>query len=161
LSAGGIIFRRRGPADEIFFIKDPFGKWTFPKGHQEAGEDLVHTAIREIREETALVGLRTIAPLGRTSFRFRRQGVLIQKTVVFFLFEAPTDAKEKLTGEGAIFEGKWVRLPQVFRVSSYKNSDRLLGRALRLIAQERRPRPKPPQPPPIPPRANPSQEKRP
>ncbi len=110
------------------------------------------TAIREIREETGLTGLRLIAPLGRTSFRFRRQGVLIQKTVHFFLFEAPADAKEVLTGEGAIFEGKWVRTQTVFSVSSYKNSDRLLARALRIIATRRGPQyPRPNFPQPRPP----------
>lgn len=136
ISAGGIIYRRRGGSVEIFFIKDPFSRWTFPKGHQEEGENLVETAIREIEEETGLRGLRYISPLGRTSFRFRRPNGVIQKVVHIFLFEAPPDAKEHLTGEGAIFEGKWVKAQNVFSISGYKNLDRLLARALRAIAQQ-------------------------
>ncbi|MDQ7814854.1 MAG: NUDIX domain-containing protein [Patescibacteria group bacterium] len=135
ISAGGIIFRRRNGSIEIFFIKDPFSRWTFPKGHQEEGETLVETAVREIREETGLTGLRYVATLGRTSFRFRRAEGVIQKVVHIFLFEAPPNAKEHLTGEGAIFEGRWVKAQNVFSISGYKNLDRLLARALRAIAQ--------------------------
>jgi ADP-ribose pyrophosphatase YjhB (NUDIX family) len=136
ISAGGIIFRRRGHSVEIFFIKDPFGRWTFPKGHQERGETLVQTALREIKEETSLDGLKYLAPLGHTTFRFRRQTGLIQKIVHLFLFEAPLEAKEKFTGEGAIFEGQWAKAQNVFTVSGYKNLDRILARALRAIAQQ-------------------------
>lgn len=140
-TAGGIIFRRRGRVPEVFFIKDPFGKWAFPKGKADTNEQLSDAAIRESGEEAGLKGLKVIAPLGRTSFRFRRQGVLIQKTVHFFLLEAPADAQEHFPtreelppGKEPIFEGRWVPVDQVFSVSSYKNSDRLLARALRFIA---------------------------
>ncbi len=138
VSAGGIIFRRQPTGLEIFFIKDPFARYTFPKGKQELGETLVQTSIREIREETGLHGLRFIAPIGKTSFRFRREGLTFEKMVYFFLFEAPMDAKEQLTGEGAIWEGAWVKAHQAFAMSSYRNLDRLLSRALKLIAQEER-----------------------
>ncbi len=123
---------------EIFFIKDPYSRWTFPKGHQEQGESLVQTAVREIKEETGLEGLRFVAPIGRTTFRFRREGTTIEKTVHFFLFEAPLDAKETMTGEGAIWEASWFKAHQAFSVSGYRNLDRLLSKALRLISAERR-----------------------
>jgi ADP-ribose pyrophosphatase YjhB (NUDIX family) len=130
---------------EIFFIRDMFGKWTFPKGKQELGEALDQTSVRESTEETGLAGLRVIAPLGKTSFRFRRQGAVITKTVHFFLLEAPPDSKERFRtreevpeGKELISEGKWVRTHQVFPVSSYKNSDRLLARALRIISGQKR-----------------------
>ena len=135
----------RNGAVEIFFIKDPFGRWTFPKGKTEPGEELSDTAIRESYEEAGLKGLKLIAPLGRTAFRFRRQGAVIQKTVHFFLLEAPPNAVEHFMsreelpkGKEPIFEGKWVRPSEVFSTSSYKNSDRLLANALREISFRRR-----------------------
>ncbi|MFA6429018.1 MAG: NUDIX domain-containing protein [Patescibacteria group bacterium] len=140
VSAGGIIYRRRGGNIEIFFIKDPYGRWTFPKGHKELGESLAQTAVREIKEEAGLDRLRFVAPVGRTTFRFRREGTLIEKTVFFFLFEAPLEAKESMTGEGAIWEALWVKAYQAFSASGYRNLDRLLSKALRLIAAEERKR---------------------
>ena len=143
LSAGGIIFRRKAGSVEIFFIKDPYNRMTFPKGHQEMGESLVETAVREIKEETGLEGLRYIAPVGRTLFRFRREGTTIEKTVYFFLFEAPPEAKEVLTGEGAIWEAQWVKADKAFATSGYRNLDRLLSKALRIVFHEGRQQQKP------------------
>jgi 8-oxo-dGTP pyrophosphatase MutT (NUDIX family) len=138
LAAGGIIYRKRAGHVEIFFIKDPYQRWTFPKGRREAGENLTQTAIREVKEETGLEGLRVIAPVGQSKFSFRRNGVVIDRSVLFFLFEAPLTAKEKLTGEGGIWEGKWVRAHQVFDANGYRNLDRLLSKALRIISYEER-----------------------
>lgn len=134
------MYRRRNGAVEVFFIKDSFGRWTFPKGHQELGETLAETAVREIREETGLTGLRYIAPLGRKVLRFRREVGMIHKSVDYFLFEAPLEARERFmtraeVGENKelIQEGKWVPMRQAFSTSSYKNSDHLLANAFRLI----------------------------
>lgn len=142
-AAGGVVYRRRNGNVEVFFIKDSFGRWTFPKGHQELGETLAETAIREIREETGLTGLRYLAPLGKKVLRFRREVGMIHKSVHYFLFEAPPDAKEHFSSRAEvgedrelIQEGKWVSMRQAFSVSSYKNSDHLLANAFRLIGSE-------------------------
>lgn len=139
ICAGGIIFRRKDHGIEIFFFRDPFGRFTFPKGKQELGETLVQTSIREIREETGLQNLRFIAPIGKSAFRFRREGLVYEKNVYFFLFEAPGSAEVKLAGDAAIAgEARWIKAHQAFAASSYRNLDRLLSKALRLIAQEER-----------------------
>jgi ADP-ribose pyrophosphatase YjhB (NUDIX family) len=119
----------------MFFIKDPFGRWSFPKGKIELGETLAETAVREIREETGLEGLRLIANLGKTSFRFWREAGLIEKTVHMFLFQAPVTAKAQLTKAEAIKGGAWMPSQCAFQVSGYRNSDKLLGEAMRKIAE--------------------------
>ncbi len=130
MSAGGIIYRERDGEREFFFIRDPYGKWTFPKGHQELGETMAETAIREIQEETGLTNLKYIAPLGRTSFRFRREKHLIEKTVFLFLFEAAPDAQENLPGTEGITKATWINARQARSMSGYRNLDRLFARAL-------------------------------
>jgi 8-oxo-dGTP pyrophosphatase MutT (NUDIX family) len=127
-----VIYRIRDTVTEFFFIKDPYGKWTFPKGHQELGETLAQTAIREIQEETGLTGLRFISPLGRTSFRFRRGKTLVDKSVILFLFEAKPDAKEQLPGTEGIMSAEWFPAEQTASMSGYRNLDKLLSKALRL-----------------------------
>lgn len=137
--AGSVIFRRRAGVFEIFFVKNAYGYWTFPKGKQQKGETLVETAIREAREEAGLSGLKLVAPLGRTQFRFRQAGSIVQKTVHFYLFEVPSDAKEHMTGvEGGMWEAIWVNAQEAFATSGYRNLDRLLSKALRIISYEQR-----------------------
>ena len=139
--AGGVIYRQRDGQMEFFFIKHgsgPSGKWTLPKGHQELGETLIETAIREIREEVGLTDLRFVASLGRTSFRFRKLEQLIEKHVDYFLFEAKPDAQEILTGEEAIWQAVWVPANRVFETVGYQNLNRLLAKAMKLIARAER-----------------------
>ncbi|HEU0051399.1 MAG TPA: NUDIX domain-containing protein [Patescibacteria group bacterium] len=139
MSAGGIIYRRRDHGVEFFFIKHgegDEGRWTLPKGHQELGEALIETAIREIREETGLSGLRYVAPIGKTAYRFYQDGKLIEKTVHFFLFEAPADAEAKLTGEEAIWASIWVPMEETLQTCGYRNLDRLLKKSIKLVRNE-------------------------
>ena len=49
-SAGGIVVR----GDEVLMIRDRYGRWTFPKGHIEAGETAKEAAVREVLEETGV-----------------------------------------------------------------------------------------------------------
>ena len=49
-AAGGLVVNRRG--DFLLIRRD--GLWDLPKGHQEAGEDIAVTAVREVQEETGL-----------------------------------------------------------------------------------------------------------
>jgi len=122
---------------EFFFIQDPFGKWTFPKGHQEAGETLAQTAVREIEEETGLSGLHYVSPLGRTMFKFKRGKTLIEKTVYLFLFEVPPETVEKLPGIEGIEKADWFSPSRARQISGYRNLDKILNRALRLAAKHK------------------------
>ena len=49
-AAGGLVSNRRGD----FLLISRNGLWDLPKGHQEAGEDIEVTALREVQEETGV-----------------------------------------------------------------------------------------------------------
>lgn len=49
-AAGGLVTNRRGD----FLMINRNGRWDLPKGHQEAGEDIRVTAVREVMEETGV-----------------------------------------------------------------------------------------------------------
>ena len=49
-AAGGLVSNRRG--DYLLIRRD--GLWDLPKGHQERGEDISVTALREVQEETGV-----------------------------------------------------------------------------------------------------------
>ncbi len=72
ISAGVLLYRRRGNAIEVFFVHPggPFwakrdeGAWSIPKGEVDPGEDLLARAKAEFQEETGFApphGLRALA----------------------------------------------------------------------------------------------------
>jgi 8-oxo-dGTP pyrophosphatase MutT (NUDIX family) len=72
-SCGAVVLRKKDGAWETLLINCRQGHWSFPKGHQEAGETEEDTARREILEETGKlsVSLPTIFQ-GRQSPRKMR-----------------------------------------------------------------------------------------
>jgi predicted NUDIX family NTP pyrophosphohydrolase len=73
ISAGILLYRRRGGAVEVFLVHPggPFwakrdeGAWSIPKGEAEPGEDLLRRAMTEFQEETGFAppaGLRPLPP---------------------------------------------------------------------------------------------------
>lgn len=56
ISAGGVVYRKENGVLEIQMIQDRYGKITLPKGKMETGETVEQTALREIQEETGIVG---------------------------------------------------------------------------------------------------------
>ena len=53
-SCGAAVLRKKGERWETLMIGSRHGHWSFPKGHQEAGETEEETARREILEETGV-----------------------------------------------------------------------------------------------------------
>lgn len=52
-AAGGLVSNKRGD----YLLINRSGLWDLPKGHQEAGEDISITALREVEEETGVSDL--------------------------------------------------------------------------------------------------------
>jgi 8-oxo-(d)GTP phosphatase len=52
-AAGGLVWRPGNRGPDIALVHRPrYDDWSFPKGKREAGEHLLRTAVREVREET-------------------------------------------------------------------------------------------------------------
>lgn len=70
-AAGGLVENRRG--DYLLIKRD--GLWDLPKGHQEAGEDIKVTALREVKEETGVDDLSLGDLICVTDHCYKRNGI--------------------------------------------------------------------------------------
>ena len=96
-----------------------------PKGHQDPGESLAETAIREVLEETGLrVHLRE--QLSKTCYEFVDDaGQLHQKEVWWFLMDALPD--QMIVLEEGMFTGYQLIGPTEINLFNYEN-DRVTAR---------------------------------
>jgi ADP-ribose pyrophosphatase len=84
--------------------------WSLPKGHLETGETAEQAAVREVAEETGIVG-EIVASLGTIDFWFVADGRRIHKTVHHFLLRATGGALSDADIE--VTEVAWVPLPDI------------------------------------------------
>lgn len=137
LSAGGIVFRRKGARIWIALMQDPYGKWTFPKGHVESGEEIEEAAARETLEELGLEQVRLLEPLGKIDIwfrdRFQKKGKLIHKDIHYFLFETPANASLHPDPDEHALAARWVPAGSILKESSYPDMIPVLRRALEYL----------------------------
>ncbi len=70
-AAGGVVSNRRG--DVLLISRN--GLWDLPKGHQEPGEDISVTALREVEEETGVPDLELGGLICVTDHCYRRNDI--------------------------------------------------------------------------------------
>jgi 8-oxo-dGTP pyrophosphatase MutT (NUDIX family) len=134
-SAGGLVVRvEQGEAQVALIGRGRRGgrlRWSMPKGHVELGETLEQTAVREVREETGIVG-RIVAPLGSFSYTFTSDGRRIKKRVHHFLLRAV--AGELSDADVEVTEVKWVPVAELARILAFPAERRIARRAEAMLA---------------------------
>ncbi|MBA3368517.1 MAG: NUDIX hydrolase [Geodermatophilaceae bacterium] len=134
-SAGGLVVdaERDVPVAALIGRIDRKGRllWSLPKGHIELGESPEDTAVREVAEETGIIG-EILAPLGVIDFWFVADGRRIHKTVHHFLLRAVGGALSDEDIE--VNEVAWVPLEELSATLAYADERALAERAPRLLA---------------------------
>lgn len=135
-SAGGLVIDRTIEPNMAALIGrlDRRGRlmWSLPKGHLELGETAEQAAIREVAEETGILG-EIIAPLGSIDFWFVAEGRRIHKTVHHYLMQR---VGGDLSAEDAeVVEVAWVPLAEVPDQLAYADERKLLERVPDLLAE--------------------------
>ena len=69
--------------------------YVLPQGHRVARENYANTALRETREETGFYNLEIITPLGKYSYQYNKNNILIDKHIRVYLVRLKTLAKRK------------------------------------------------------------------
>lgn len=132
-SSGGVIYRRSGETVEVALIATKKGSlWTLPKGLIDKGENPAETAVREIVEETGLVGA-VVDSLGERSYWFylKSDNVKCRKTVSYFLLEYVGGDIEKYGWE--VDEARWFPIDEAVGKVFYRSDKDILQKARELI----------------------------
>ena len=103
-AGGGLVSNRRGD----FLLINRSGLWDLPKGHQEQGEDIETTALREVQEETGIYDLVLRELICITDHCYRRDGIWHLKHTWWYdmLHTDPTDLTPQR--EEDIAKAAWV-----------------------------------------------------
>src|SRR5215210_7015890 len=130
-SAGGLVVADdpvTGPRAALIGRTDRRGRllWSLPKGHIEEGETPEDTAVREVAEETGIIG-EVVAPLGIIDFWFVADGRRVHKTVHHFLLRAIGGALSDADIE--VTEVAWVPLSELSGRLAYADERALVERA--------------------------------
>ena len=128
-SAGGLVVS----GSRVLLIATQQGRrWQLPKGHIEEGETPEQAAVREVREETGVVG-RVLAPLPGVEYWFVEKGPCrVHKKVDYFLLQYVSgDAKdfdaEEVSGTG------WFSWDAALGRLTFENERRVVRRARELL----------------------------
>ena len=133
-SAGGIVFKRDPDAVRYLLVKDRFGRWTFPKGHIEAGENAEEAALREVAEETGIVTVRSHGKLRTIQYWFHWRGNRVLKKVTYFLFESDRPQEICLQKSEGINDFQWMLGNDALSTMGYKNNVAPLQDALDIVS---------------------------
>ena len=103
-AGGGLVSNRRG--DYLLISRN--GLWDLPKGHQDPGEDIAVTALREVQEETGIEDLELRDLICITDHCYRRDGIWHLKHTWWYdmLYTDPTDLTPQT--EEDITKAAWV-----------------------------------------------------
>ena len=103
-AGGGLVSNRRGD----FLLISRNGMWDLPKGHQDPGEDISTTALREVREETGIDQLESRGLICITDHCYRRNDIWHLKHTWWYdmLYTDPTDLTPQR--EEDITKAAWV-----------------------------------------------------
>ena len=129
ISAGGVIFRKSGSTLEIALTSRDDGQvWCLPKGLVDEGESLEQTALREVREETGLVG-KLVQKIAETKYWYysKWEQVRISKIVHFYLLECLRGNIEEHDFE--VDEVRWFPLEEAKKTLSYKGERETMEKA--------------------------------
>ncbi len=133
VSAGGVVYQRDGETLLILMIADRQRRWSFPKGLVQRDELPEAAALREIAEETGVIG-RIEAVLGDSHYVYRRSGGVVNKTVHFYLVAAETVALRPQLEE--VTDARWLPATEAVTASAFPANTALLRKALDLLGEQ-------------------------
>lgn len=125
-SAGGLVFDEKGRVAIIArHSRSGHWEWCLPKGHIEKGETPRETAVREVHEETGILG-EVVDSIATIDYWFTGTNQRVHKLVHHFVLQRISG---ELTVEGdpdhEAEEAIWVKFEDLDNVLSYPNERKI------------------------------------
>jgi bis(5'-nucleosidyl)-tetraphosphatase len=109
------------------------GFWEFPKGKPEPGESEQETALRELKEETGLVGEITVDTPITNEYVFHRNGEEYHKKVTYFFCRVP-DASPVTVQKSEVNDYSWLPLEDLMDRATYPQMKEVARTVCRILA---------------------------
>lgn len=133
VSAGIIPYRTTRGRREYLVLKSRTTDWEFPKGGVEDEEELQQTALRELREETGIEGLKIIDGFREEyNYVFEGEQETIHKTVHLFIGHS-YEASAELSKEHQ--DHQWRDFEQAKNTLTHDATKEILEEARRYLAE--------------------------
>jgi bis(5'-nucleosidyl)-tetraphosphatase len=126
-SCGAVVYVNNQAKTRYLLLNYAAGHWDFVKGNVEQGETEKQTTTRELQEETTITQAQFIDNFRESiNYFYRRQGLTINKEVVFFIIESGAD-KVELSFEHVGFI--WLDYQHAMEKLTFKSSKDTLQKA--------------------------------
>jgi 8-oxo-dGTP diphosphatase len=130
-AAGGVVYHQAPQGRVFLLIRDPYGRWSLPKGHLEDNESDDEAALREVAEETG-VHATLGALISQIRYHFPAHGRTVEKRVSFFLMQADTTELTPQTAEG-ISDVGWFSAERALQLIDYDQVRQVFTKALDML----------------------------
>ncbi|HEU5088351.1 MAG TPA: NUDIX hydrolase [Roseiflexaceae bacterium] len=131
-AAGCVVYRRNENGSPLYLlIRDPYRRWTLPKGHLEGNESDAEAAVREVLEETGVYG-ELEEQVSNIAYNYVYNGRSVEKRVAFFLMRAGTSKVTPQDSEGISAAG-WFDSTQAISMIGYDQVRDVLARAVAIL----------------------------
>jgi bis(5'-nucleosidyl)-tetraphosphatase len=126
-SCGAVVFIKNECSTKYLLLNYSAGHWDFVKGNVEPNEKEKETVVRELREETSITDAQFIDGFRESiAYFYRRQGLTVNKEVIFFLMESHTE-KVALSFEHIGYI--WLDYQHSMQKLTFKNAKGVLQKA--------------------------------
>lgn len=128
-SSGGVVYKKVGTKIEVALINRSNKRvWCLPKGGIEKGETLEEAAVREVQEETGLIG-KVIGKIDQIDYWFywKPDQTRYHKTVHFFLLQYLQGTLH--SDDIEVEDVSWFSLDEALRKLTYPNEVKIMEKA--------------------------------